>query len=66
MDEKHSLEEQMRAVLDKCKYKRRQIRELHGDLQARLARGRHRRARALTPRSLLVAQFSFVIFQIDM
>lgn len=33
MDEKQQLEEQMRAVMDKYKYKRRQIRELQDDLQ---------------------------------
>lgn len=33
MDEKQHLEEQMRAVMDKYKYKRRQIRELQEDLQ---------------------------------
>jgi len=32
MDEKHQLDEQMRAVMDKYKYKRRQIRELQDDL----------------------------------
>lgn len=32
MDEKQQLEEQMRAVMDKYKYKRRQIRELQEDL----------------------------------
>lgn len=33
MEEKGQLEEQMRAVMDKFKYKRRQIRELQEDLQ---------------------------------
>ena len=33
MEEKQKLEEQMRAVMDKYKYKRRQIRELQEDLQ---------------------------------
>ena len=33
MEEKEQLEEQMRAVMDKYKYKRRQIRELQEDLQ---------------------------------
>ena len=33
MEEKQQLEEQMRAVMDKYKYKRRQIRELQEDLQ---------------------------------
>ena len=33
MEEKRQLEEQMRAVMDKYKYKRRQIRELQEDLQ---------------------------------
>ncbi|XP_046349187.1 coiled-coil domain-containing protein 39-like isoform X1 [Haliotis rufescens] len=33
MEEKQQLEEQMRAVMDKYKYKRRQIRELQDDLQ---------------------------------
>ena len=33
MDEKQQLDEQMRAVMDKYKYKRRQIRELQEDLQ---------------------------------
>ncbi|XP_013414029.1 coiled-coil domain-containing protein 39-like, partial [Lingula anatina] len=33
MEEKAQLEEQMRAVMDKYKYKRRQIRELQEDLQ---------------------------------
>lgn len=33
MDEKQQLEEQLRAVTDKYKYKRRQIRELQEDLQ---------------------------------
>ncbi|KAK7484760.1 hypothetical protein BaRGS_00024045, partial [Batillaria attramentaria] len=33
MEEKTQLEEQMRAVMDKYKYKRRQIRELQDDLQ---------------------------------
>ena len=33
MEEKGQLEEQMRAVMDKYKYKRRQIRELQEDLQ---------------------------------
>ena len=33
MDEKQQLEEQYRAVMDKFKYKRRQIRELQDDLQ---------------------------------
>lgn len=32
MEEKHQLDEQMRAVMDKYKYKRRQIRELQDDL----------------------------------
>ena len=32
MEEKQQLEEQMRAVMDKYKYKRRQIRELQEDL----------------------------------
>ena len=32
MDEKRQLDEQMRAVMDKYKYKRRQIRELQDDL----------------------------------
>lgn len=32
MAEKEQLEEQMRAVMDKYKYKRRQIRELQDDL----------------------------------
>ena len=33
MDQKLQLEEQLRAVMDKYKYKRRQIRELNDDLQ---------------------------------
>mgnify|MGYP001800894052 CR=1 FL=1 len=33
MEEKSQLEEQLRAVMDKYKYKRRQIRELQEDLQ---------------------------------
>ena len=33
MEEKQQLDEQMRAVMDKYKYKRRQIRELQEDLQ---------------------------------
>ncbi len=33
MEEKQQLEEQHRAVMDKFKYKRRQIRELQDDLQ---------------------------------
>lgn len=33
MEEKQQMEEQMRAVMDKYKYKRRQIRELQEDLQ---------------------------------
>lgn len=33
MDKKQQLDEQMRAVMDKYKYKRRQIRELQDDLQ---------------------------------
>ena len=33
MEEKQQLEEQMRAVMDKYKYKRRQIRELQEDLK---------------------------------
>ena len=33
MEDKQQLEEQMRAVMDKYKYKRRQIRELQEDLQ---------------------------------
>lgn len=33
MDEKQQLDEQLRAVMDKYKYKRRQIRELQEDLQ---------------------------------
>ena len=33
MEEKQQLEEQMRAVMDKYKYKRRQIREMQEDLQ---------------------------------
>ena len=33
MEEKQQLEEQLRAVMDKFKYKRRQIRELQEDLQ---------------------------------
>ena len=33
MEDKEQLEEQMRAVMDKHKYKRRQIRELTEDLQ---------------------------------
>lgn len=33
MEEKQQLEEQMRAVMDKFKYKRRQIRELQEDLK---------------------------------
>ncbi len=33
MEEKQQLEEQLRAVMDKFKYKRRQIRELQDDLQ---------------------------------
>jgi UDP-glucose:O-linked fucose beta-1,3-glucosyltransferase len=33
MEEKEQLEEQLRAVMDKHKYKRRQIRELTEDLQ---------------------------------
>ena len=37
MDEKEQLEEQMRAVMDKYKYKRRQIRELQDDLQVPIA-----------------------------
>jgi len=32
MEEKQQLDEQMRAVMDKYKYKRRQIRELQEDL----------------------------------
>ena len=32
MEQKHQLEEQLRAVMDKYKYKRRQIRELNEDL----------------------------------
>ena len=34
MEDKAALEEQMRAVMDKYKYKKRQIRELQEDLQA--------------------------------
>ena len=33
MEEKQQLDEQMRAVMDKYKYKRRQMRELQEDLQ---------------------------------
>ena len=33
MEEKRQLDEQLRAVMDKYKYKRRQIRELQEDLQ---------------------------------
>ena len=33
-EEKHRLEEQSKAVMDKYKYKRRQIRELQDDLQS--------------------------------
>ena len=33
MEDKEQLEEQLRAVMDKYKYKRRQIRELQEDLQ---------------------------------
>ena len=36
MDEKRQLDEQMRAVMDKFKYKRRQIRELQDDLHVSL------------------------------
>ncbi|GFR92728.1 coiled-coil domain-containing protein 39 [Elysia marginata] len=36
MDEKRQLDEQMRAVMDKFKYKRRQIRELQDDLHNKL------------------------------
>ena len=35
MQTKEDLDEQMRAVMDKYKYKRRQIRELQEDLQVR-------------------------------
>ena len=37
MDEKRQLDEQMRAVMDKFKYKRRQIRELQDDLHVCLS-----------------------------
>ena len=33
MEDKQQVEEQLRAVMDKYKYKRRQIRELQEDLQ---------------------------------
>ena len=33
MEDKQQLEEQLRAVMDKYKYKRRQMRELQEDLQ---------------------------------
>ena len=33
MDQKRQLEEQLRAFQDKKRYKKRQIRELHEDLQ---------------------------------
>ena len=36
MEDKEQLEEQMRAIMDKHKYKRRQIRELTEDLQVRV------------------------------
>lgn len=41
MEEKQQLEEQMRAVMDKYKYKRRQIRELQEDLQVRYVLSSH-------------------------